>query len=271
MDLHEPNVALAKSTEVTGSDGVVAAARETASPSPRPLGWALVLTGVLAGLIAFALGELLYKAIPTKLVPRDLMGTTIMVPSLETTTAAATKNAALAFGALGFCLAGSLGIVGGLGRRPVSSPVRGGLLGAILGLTLGAGLPLGVLPWSLLAQVDYPDHDLILSLATHAVIWGLLGASAGLAFCIGLGERRLLGAAFIAGFAGAVVGAIVFELIGGAFFGLAETGKPISKTWLTRLMARLLVAVGTSVAVAMSLPNEPEGRGTAQQINIEPP
>jgi hypothetical protein len=184
---------------------------------------------------------------------------------------AATKNAALAFGVLGLCLAGSLGAAGGLARRPASSPTRGSLVGALLGLALGAGAPIGVLPFSMRAQLDYPEHDLILSLTAHALMWGLLGASAGLAFATGLGERRLIGSAVMAGCAGAVLGAITFELIGGMFFGLAETTHPISATPLTRLLARLLVTVGAATAVTMILPTGSNGQGLTHESKIDPP
>jgi hypothetical protein len=120
------------------------------------------------------------------------------------------------------------------------------------------------------ARQDDPEHELILSLAAHALIWGLLGASAGLAFAIGLGERRLFGRAFLAGLTGAILGAITFELIGGAFFALAETTHPISATWLTRLMARLFVTVGTATAVAMILPNETTRGVNTQETVINP-
>jgi hypothetical protein len=230
-----------------------------------------MLGGLLSGLLAFGLGEPLYKVIPPELVPRDLMGTKIMIPSQETQSVAAIKNAALAFGVLGLCLAGSLGVVGGLARGPASSSTRGGLVGAVLGLALGAGASVGVLPFSIRARIDYPENDLILSLTSHALIWGLLGASAGLAFAVGLGERRLIGRAFTAGLAGAVLGAITFELIGGTFFGLAETTHPISATWLTRLMARLLVTVGTATTVAMMLRNETNGRRSTRATKIDPP
>lgn len=270
MDLHEPSVAPRGPDEISRPNVELAAAHQARHPQPRSIGWVLFGMGVLSGLIAFALGELSHKAIPTKLVQRDLMGSKIMVPSPETLMDAATNDAALAFSALGFCLGGSLGIAGGFGGMAKSSRVRGGLIGAGLGLALGAGLSLGLLPWSLQAQADYPDHDLILALVTHALIWGLLGASAGLAFAIGLGEWRILGWAVTAGFAGAVVGAVAFELVGGTFFGLAETGNPVSKTWLTRFLARLLVTVGTSAAMAMTMPKLPKRHNTTQEIPLEP-
>ena len=79
-------------------------------------------------------------------------------------------------------------------------------------------------------------------------VWGLTAAPAGLAFALGLGERRLWGRALAAAVVGAVLGAVVFELIGGAIFPLADTVKPISTTWPSRLLARLLVAGATGGA-----------------------
>ncbi len=271
MDSREPNVAPESLTKDVESQSRPPAAKVEGGSGFRSIGWLVILGGLLSGLLAFGLGEPLYKLIPPELVPRDLMGTKTMIPTQETQSVAATKNAALAFGVLGLCLAGSLGIVGGLARRSASSPVRGGLVGAVLGLAAGVGAPIGLLPFSIRAQLDYPEHDLIVSLAAHALIWGLLGALAGLAFAVGLGERRLIGRAFTAGFAGAVLGAITFELIGGTFFGLAETAHPISATRLTRLMARLLVTVGTAVALAMTLYSETNSRRPTRDTKNELP
>jgi hypothetical protein len=271
MDLQENGARFRKPGEETGLQVRFAQSGARGGARSRSTGWLVMLGGLLSGLLAFGLGELLHKRIPTERVPRDLMGTKIMVPSPETVKVSATMNAALAFGALGLCLAGSLGIIGGLVRRSASSPVKGGLVGAVLGLALGAGASVGLIPLAMEAQLDYPDYDLILSLATHAAIWGLTGASAGVAFAIGLGERRLIGGALMAGLVGAVVGAVVFELIGGAFFGLAETGKPISATWPTRFLARLLVTLGTAGAVAAILPKKTEVAERTEQIILEPP
>jgi hypothetical protein len=88
---------------------------------------------------------------------------------------------------------------------------------------------------------------------THGLIWGLLGALAGMAFAIGLGDRRLLGRALTAGFLGAVLGTVVMELIGAAFFASAATVNPISETLPTRLMARLLVTIGTAAGLILLL------------------
>ena len=58
----------------------------------------------------------------------------------------------------------------------------------------------------------------------------------------------------MAGFIGAVLGAIAFDLVGAGLFSQAETGEPISTTWASRLTARLLVALATAAGVILILP-----------------
>ena len=213
-----------------------------------------ILAGLLAGLVAFGIGEATYDLIRAATVQQNLMGSIVNVPDRATTTVADTRNAALAFGALGACLGGCLGVAGGLARRSSSGAVTGGLFGVFLGLALGAGLSLALLPWFIKARYDYFEYDLIISMVMHVVIWGLLGAAAGLAFAIGLGESRAGGRSLVAGLVGAVLGAMAFELIGAVVFPTANTNYPISETWPTRLMARLLVSVGAALTVALLLP-----------------
>ena len=143
-----------------------------------------------------------------------------------------------------FAWGDALGIAGGLARRVDRGGSEGRAVGAASSSALAAGLCLAILPRGLQAQFDYSDYDLIIALFMHGLIWGLLGALAGAAFAVGLGDRRLLGRAFAAAFLGAVLGTIVMEFIGAAFFASAATVKPISSTWPTRLLARLLVTTG---------------------------
>ena len=91
---------------------------------------------------------------------------------------------------------------------------------------------------------------MIIGMLMHGVIWGPLGAAAGLAIAIGMGEPRLIGRAMVAGLVGAVVGGVAFDLVGAFAFPLAKTDSPISQTWATRLLARLLVTVGTAACLA---------------------
>jgi hypothetical protein len=231
--------------------------------------WLLLLGGLLAGLVAFGIGEAIYEIIPPELVEQDVSGNKVMLSTSATRIAAATKNSALTFGALGACLAGCLGIVGGLARRSMRAVLTGGLLGFVLGIAVGSGVSYALMPTFLWARAYYFEHDILISLLMHTSIWGLLGAAAGLVFAIGSGERRL-GQFLTAGFLGAAAGAVAFEAIGAVFFTLADTDEPISQTWPTRLMARLLVTVGMSVAVMLWLSNPPEV-GMANQAEVVTP
>jgi hypothetical protein len=132
--------------------------------------------------------------------------------------------------------------------------MTGGLLGAVLGLVLGASVSLALLPLFISMRFDYFNYDLIISMVMHGLIWGLLGAAAGLAFAVGLGEPSLRGRSLTAGLLGAMLGAIAFDLVGAVLLPMAETDQPISESWPTRLMARLLVTVGTAVVVVLILP-----------------
>ena len=91
-------------------------------------------------------------------------------------------------------------------------------------------------------------------LGAHA--WGDLGYDRrrrGLGLCGRTGETENSHCALAAGFAGAVLGTIAFDLIGAAVFPLASTAEPISTTWPSRLLARMLVAVGTAAIIMVSL------------------
>jgi hypothetical protein len=222
----------------------------------------LAVAGLLAGLLAFGAGEAVYDLIPAGTVTQHALGLTKVSPTVATQTVAAARNGALTFGVLGLFLGGCLGLAGGLARRSSTAVAAGGL-GSVLGFAAGAGASLALLPFCIASRFRYPDNDLAISFLMHGTIWGLLGAVAGLAFAVGLGERNLWVRALTAGFAGALIGAVAFDLIGVVAFPGARTDDPISQTWVTRLMARLLVTVATAAAVSLVLPvrsGEPSDR-----------
>jgi hypothetical protein len=213
----------------------------------------LAVSGLLAGLLAFGVGEAVYDLIPAGNVTQHALGLTKVSPTVATELVAATRNGALAFGVLGLFLGGSFGLAGGLARQSSIGAAAGGL-GSILGFAAGASASLALLPFCISFRFRYPDNDLAISFLMHGAIWGLLGALAGLAFAVGFGERPLWVRALTAGFAGALVGSIAFDIIGVVAFPGANTDDPISRTWLTRLMARLLVTAATAAAVSLVLP-----------------
>jgi hypothetical protein len=231
----------------------------------------VALAGLLTGLIAFGVGEAIYKLIPAKRVMINTMGRMLPATTPATESVADTQNAALAFGVLGACLGGCLGIAGGLARRSASAMVAAGLLGSILGSALAAGLSFVLLPYFMSVRPGHPEYDLILSMMMHGLIWGLPGAAAGLALAVGLGERRLLGPALTGGFLGALLGTIAFDLIGAGLFPLAHTGDPISTIWPTRLMARLCVTVATAAIIILLLPGPRPTQAAGQPVVAPPP
>ena len=220
--------------------------------------WLVALGGVLAGLAAFGIGEATSDLIPPEPEQYNFMGE-MRWTATKDSPRVRSRVAALSFGVLGACLGGSLGIAGGLARRPVSAtaPATGGLLGAVVGAALGAGTSLALVPRLLDLYFGHKDLEILTGMFSHGVIWGPLGAAAGLAFAVGLGERRLTGRALTAGLAGAVLGTVAFDLVGALAFPLARTDGLFSLTWPTRLMARLMVSLGTAAAIVLVLPDPP--------------
>jgi hypothetical protein len=153
-----------------------------------------------------------------------------------------------------------------MARRSKSGAVTGGLFGMICCAALGAGVSLALLPKSLQAQYGESVDDLLMSLIMHGLIWGLVGAAAGTALAVGLGERRRIPQFLTAGLIGAVVGAAAFDLIGATCWIDAGSTDAISYTWPTRLLARLLVTIGTATALVITLPR---ARVVAAKIAID--
>ena len=50
-----------------------------------------------------------------------------------------------------------------------------------------------------------------------------------------------------------MLAAVIYEFAGGILFPQALTDRPISQTWESRLVARLLVTVLTAVGVVLSM------------------
>jgi hypothetical protein len=213
----------------------------------------IAAAGLLAGLIAFGLGELVYRHFDPELVAHALGGNQVMRPTMETKAASDARNSATAFGMLGGVIGLFLGLAGGLARRSIGSAAKAGCVGLVLGVTVGAVLPLVlIVPYLRMLNRRTAD-DLFLSLGLHAMLWGPLGAVGGLAFGIGRGRSGQTLRLMVGGLMGAIVGTIAYDAIGGAVTPLAGTADAISSTWPTRLLARLLVAIGAAVAIDLTI------------------
>jgi hypothetical protein len=205
--------------------------------------WALALAaGLMAGVVAWAVGE-------ATLVPEaayeNKKAHVHVVHSV-----AGIRNGIISFGALGAATGLALGLAGGLIGRSALRAIAAGATGLLLGGGVGAAL-------SKLILAIYYNHsasgELTYSLMVHGGIWTAVGAAAGLAFGIGLGGWRGALSGMLGGACAALLAAVIYEFAGGILFPLALTDRPISKTWQSRLLARLLVAGLTAFGVVLSM------------------
>jgi hypothetical protein len=214
--------------------------------------WALLLiAGLVAGLTAAALGELAHEAFPPAVSPQVLQGNRMMLPTPESSIAALRKNAALTNALLGAVLGLALGLAGGLAGRSAARAAKAAEVGAALGAALGAVASLGLVPLFYYAKqfTETTEPDLSVALALHSGMWTPTGLAAGLAFAIGLGERRKAGRALLGGLLGAFVATLLYEVIGAVFYPLDGTGEPIAQAWQPRALARLLVPLLSALAI----------------------
>jgi len=203
--------------------------------------WALALAaGLVAGVVAWAIGE-------ATLVPEAGFQNKKEKITVEPSVAGI-RNSSISFGALGAALGLGLGMAGGLIRRSVPRAVMAGATGLLLGGGAGVALSRLILP-------VYYEHsrggDITYSLMAHAGIWAGAAAAAGLAFAIGLAGWRGVLRGMVGGAAAALFATVIYEFAGGILFPLALTDRPISQTWESRLVARLLVTVLVAAGVVL--------------------
>jgi hypothetical protein len=214
--------------------------------------WALLLiAGLAAGVAAAVLGELAREAFSPALKLQVLQGNRMMLPTPESSISALRKNAALANAVLGAVLGLALGLAGGIAARSAARVAGGAVVGTALGAALGAVTSLGLVPLFFYAKqfTETTEPDLSVALALHSGIWAPAGLAAGLAFAIGLGDRRKAGRAMLGGLLGAFVATLLYEVIGAVFFPLDATGEPIAQAWQPRALARLLVPLLSALAI----------------------
>ncbi len=212
----------------------------------------ILLSGVLAACVAFGLGEVFYNVIPPKNVLQDISGNKVMIPNQATQLVASTQNGAINFGISVVCLAGFLGAAGGIAQGSRASMIKAASAGSIVGFAVVAGFCLVVMPFFLQAKYDYFEYDLAISIAMHALLWGLVGASAGLALSFGLGRARFLLSAILTGAIAAVAASLLFQIVGASLFSPeAETDQPVSAYWLARLLSQGLLALLPAALLAV--------------------
>jgi hypothetical protein len=214
--------------------------------------WALALTaGLIAGFASWLIGESLHGrfAPPDARTGRRLTPEQIQSRRMAIDTSRALE-ATVAFGSLGALLGLACGLAGGYARGSARAALIAAITGLILGGTAGAIMPRVLMP--IYYRVHDPDRDdLILAILIQGGNWSVIGAVAGAAFGIGLGDRGRTFRALLGGLLGATAGVLVYELVGAVAFPLDGTSDPVSATWGTRLFARLAVTIFTSGGAAI--------------------
>jgi hypothetical protein len=167
----------------------------------------------------------------------------------------ATRNAAIAYALLGAILSLGLAITAGVlsQRFSVARTITAGIAGVALGGFLGAASASAVTPYYF---HRLGTADVTLSVLVHLAIWSALGAAAGLGFAIGRGARQGFPRAFIGGITGGALAALLFD-VGGAFFPLAKTERPLAELADTRLAAAALLSVSVVLCTVIVAIQEP--------------
>jgi outer membrane lipoprotein SlyB len=214
--------------------------------------WALALTaGFIAGFASWLIGESFHG----RFAPPDARTGRRLTPEQiqsrrKAIDASQVLEATVAFGSLGAISGLALGLAGGCARGSARAALFAAIAGSIFGSAAGAIIPRILLP--IYFTVHNPDRDdLILAVLIQGGNWSVIGAAAGAAFGIGLGDRGRALRALLGGLFGATVGVLVYEMVGAVEFPLDGTSDPIAKTWWTRLFAWLAMTIFTSTGAAI--------------------
>ncbi|MDG3007672.1 hypothetical protein [Paludisphaera mucosa] len=171
---------------------------------------------------------------------------------------AGTRNAAVSYGLLGGLLGLALGLSAAPWKGPAARSLGPGLLGLIAGAAGGVAGSYLVIP----IHFEYKDPsgtDMLQSARAHGVIWGLAGLGAGLA--VGLSGphpgRPIAVRSALGGLIGALLGTVVYELVGGLAFPLDRTTDAVAASTSTRLIACISVAIGTALGILAFRPPAP--------------
>lgn len=242
----------------------------------RCWGLALLVAGI-AGVGAWLGGEAIYG----RFMP-PLMATSGF-PSIEEvqantrarqsgTTLEATLTTALLGGLLGL----GLGVVGGVVRGSGRSAGIAGLSGLVLGAGAGALATQALMP--VYFQFYNPDQDdLIVAILIQGAIAAAMGAAVGAALGVGMvggwGEARtregrgIVLRSLVGGLFGAVLGILVYQIVGVMAFPLDQTSKPLSTSSGSRMLALVAVAVLVAIGAVKGALQPPSSSPTAKRVS----
>jgi len=239
--------------------------------APAPLWTGGLIVALLAGGLSWRLGEryIDYYKPSEEAAEAAYDFTQLNIEEKQ----AGSRNTAIAYGLFGGILGAALGALGGLLGR---SPKRAGILGVaglLLGALAGAAPPFLIFPlyYDHMShpEIEFESYFLPLTVLMHTGLWCPLGAVAGGSLAVGL--KGLRGSALLkgilGGLLGALIGAVLYNGIGAFAFPLDNTTYPVSTTPITRLLARIVVAIsivataivaGSSSSASARKPSSPD-------------
>jgi hypothetical protein len=241
------------------TDAPPSSSAKESGPGPRlPLWLVTAGAGVIAGLLSALGGEATGRAIPLRVEyppeyarmsgyekqAANAMAMGKAVRSVEQ------KRAAAAFGLLGLFLGAALGLVGDLPGGGASPGGRAALIGGLAGAGAGAGLAYLSVP--VFFRYLNPESGLVELFLTHSVIFGGLGAAAGVGLGLGLADTQALGRTILGGLLGGLLGALALETTISLAFPLMRTYQPVSAELAPRVLGHLCVALCIAVVAGLA-------------------
>ncbi len=225
-------------------------------PPTTKCSWPMVLlAAVVAGLVAFGIGEFTYKAwLPPKTI---LAGFQPMEGyTFKDLSTADTKNAVLTYMVTGAVFGLVLGACGGLCRRSGKHAIIGAGTGLVVGGLIGRFATVAVM-YAYFRQRELSESDqafeVFMPFLVHGTIGAVLGLIAAASFVVGMGIRLRLGVpVVVSGLVGGVIGAIIAEVIGVVAFPLSSTDRPIPEFWAPRLISFMAISLVSVILAALA-------------------
>lgn len=238
------------STDQTAPQDPASSTPAPALTTPRRLWLWAGIAAAAAGLSAWLVGESPVMRVAPRQVGQTIFGQAFAAQTADTIRAADVATAARMYGAFGGLLGLGLGAVGGLASRSSRSAGMAMLTGTVLGTVAGSISSVIAVPLYHRFHESIPS-DLIASMLVHGAVWGSIGASSALAFAVGLGRGwRSVFVAVAYGLLSALLATAFYEVAGAVIFPTDETGEPISQSSVSRLFARLIVALCIGIGSA---------------------
>jgi hypothetical protein len=224
----------------------------------------LLATGLLGGVLAWQLMQPFdtYFRIPR--LPEEMRNVNpsyspeVKARMRQNERHALLRNTALGIGLFGLCVGALLGLAEGIARKSAGVGMLGLLMGGIVGLAFGVGGGLAGAFTRFALQDGTELNKTFQTIATHAVIWGVVGTGMGLAATVVAREPRRMRRAACASVAAGLIAAFLYSPLAAIWFPAFRSELPIPEGYWNRLffaaLASGLMGLAIGRARTASLP-----------------